>query len=84
MHFCCVCVCVSKVDVCRLVQFLFLLFFTLYSNFGLLPVINVLLVPACSKNQNYLFVFHLPSENVAKRLLSGSAREHGIWYQAPS
>lgn len=94
MHFCCMCL----MYVCRLIQLLLLLLHPIYLNLpvSLLPVVSPLLLPQEKIIKNtaihaerikildFSLFFPLTSESVAKQLLSGSAREHGIWYQPPS
>ncbi len=101
LHTCMSAAWVRCYHVCRLLQLLFLLLFSIYSNFpiSLLPTVSPLLLPSRKDHQTpaihaerikilgfslFFFPPALPNESVAKQLLSGSAREHGIWYQAPS
>lgn len=93
------CAWVCKVYMCRLFHLLLLVLYTIDLNFGLLASLLLLPSEKSIKNPTihaeririlYFFYFFfglffpLPSESVAKQLLSGSARELGIWYQAPS
>ncbi len=91
------CISAACVYVCRLFQLLLPLF-PLYLNLplSLLPVVGPLLLPQERVIKNpaihaerikildFSLFFPLPNESVAKQLLSGTARDHGIWYQAPS
>lgn len=89
MHFCSVCVClqINPTPVASVVSHLFKLASQSVAGPLLLPHERVIKSPAIHAERieilDFSLFFPLPNESVAKQSLSGSARDHGIWYQSP-